>query len=191
MLAALVVGVGTIAGGVYGTWDWITSRFEDEPPPAKQSGEIAPHSAVPGTTLKTYLKNHPTIERAPYIGFKLTSLGVQVRVTIHLVGFGRREVVIRVSDPRKGFLGAATPFEPPVDDFKGEVDHWAPYSEYLTTYGTSWFAQAYIELVDGDTILDSFKTKQFSDPRPQGCVGCPPLAAPPRKLLVPVVVASP
>lgn len=190
MLAALVVGLGTIAGGVYGAGGWITSRFEDEPPPAIQKGEIAPHSAVPGMYLKTYLKNHPGIDRAPYHGVKSNSLGVQVRVTIHLVGFGKRELVIRVSDPRKGFIGAASPFEPPVNDFQREVDNWAPYSTYETSYGTSWFAQAYIELVDGNTILDSFKTKQFSDPRPPGCVGCPTEAAPPRKLLAPVLVES-
>jgi hypothetical protein len=187
----MVVGVGTIAGGVYGTWGWITSQFEDEPPPALQRGEIAPDSAEPGVSLKTYLENHPTIESAPYTGFKLTSLGVQIRVTIHVVGYGKREVVIRVSDPRKGFLGAATPFEPPADDFQGKVDHWAPYGEHLTNSGTGWFAQAYMELVDGDTILDSFMTDRFDDPRPRGCAGCPSLAAAPRTLLAPVIVESP
>jgi hypothetical protein len=137
-------------------------------------------------TLRTYLNNHPEIEKAQYLG-KLSSLGVQVRVTIHLVGFGKRVVVIRVSDPRKGFLGAAKPFEPPVDDFRGEVDHWAPYGR--------GFAQAYIELVDAGRILASVTTPLFGEPTFCGPPECFPSDRPrpegPGKLLVPVVVESP
>ncbi len=186
LLAALVVGLGTVAGGVYGAWGWITSRFEDEPPPAKQSGELALHSFVPRMTLRAYLKNHPEIETAQYVDH-LSSLGVQVRVTIHLVGFGEREVEIRVSDPRAGSLGASKAFEPPVDDFRGEVDHWAPYSR--------GGAQAYIELVDVEKILASVTTELFRVPTfecvPPECFPADREPRPPGKLLVPVLVETP
>ena len=143
-----------------------------------QSGELSLHSSFPNLALSTYLENHPEAEQSEYSDEELGSLGVQVRVTIHLIGFRDREVVIRVSDPRKGFLGAAKSFEPPTDDYRGEVDHWAPYGEEA--------AQAYIELVDQDNILASLTTKLFKTPSSDF-----PPAAPPQELLPPLIVEEP
>lgn len=178
MLAGLVVTLATIGSGTYAAWGWITSPFKDEPRPSMQSGELSLHSYFPDLVLSTYLENHPEAEQSEYSDEELGSLGVQVRVTIHLVGYRDREVLIRVSDPHNGFLGATTSFESPTDDYRGEVDHWAPYGEEA--------AQAYIELVDKDHILESLKTKLFEAP----FFAFPP-GAPPQELLPPLIVEQP
>jgi len=170
-LIAALVGIGTSADTI---WGWVASPFSDGPVPSTQSGELSLDSYESPMPLGAYLENHPEVNASNYSSDERGSLGVQVRLHVHLVGFGKKDVLVRVSDPLHGFLGSEQAFEPPANDYKGEVDHWAPYGEKG--------AKAFIEIVAGTSILDSFKTRLFDPP-----VYALPPPPPPTELLPPSI----
>lgn len=159
--------MGTSVGTIR---DWLTSPFSDEPVPSAQSGELSLDSSEPDMVLETYLENHPEVDASNYSNDELASLGVQVRLQVHLVGFGKREVLVLVSDPVNGFLGSEQAFEPPANDYEGEIDHWAPYGRKG--------ARAFVEIRAGANILDSLKTRLFDPPQ----YAFPPPEPPPELL---------
>lgn len=155
VLSTVVLAVGTLGSGIYAAWGWLRTPASSEILAVAQSGELTLHSYLKPVSLRRYLRTHPGVDGASLGGYKPGDRGVQVRLRAHVVGFRALDVVIRVSTPTRGPSAAVTSFKPTVDDFRGQIDHWAPYDPV---------AQAYVELVSGATILDSFLTRIFREP---------------------------